>query len=69
MSIVFRDVVLPPLSGFSASAPSGAIIGVIGEKGSGVSELLKAAGGVSQPDSGEVRCGSERRFVGLGEAL
>jgi energy-coupling factor transporter ATP-binding protein EcfA2 len=69
MSIEFRDVTLSPLRGFSAAAPSGAIIGVIGEKASGVAELLKLAGGASQPAQGEVRAAAERRFVGLGESL
>ena len=59
-----------PLNGFSAMSPSGAIIGVIGEKNSGVTELLKLAGGVLQP----VRTAKswrppERRYVALGDAL
>jgi lipopolysaccharide transport system ATP-binding protein len=69
MSIEFRNVVLPPLQGLSAVAATGAIIGVIGEKGSGVSELLKAACGLLPPQSGEVIAGPERRFVALGDAL
>lgn len=69
MSIDFRNVVLPPLQDFSASAPSGAIIGVIGEKGSGVTELLQLAGGAAAPVSGEVRAAAQRRFVTLGDAL
>lgn len=50
-------------------APSGVIIGVIGEKGSGVSELLKLAAGIVQPEQGEVVAGAQRRFVALGEKL
>ncbi len=69
MSIDFRNVVLAPLNGFSASAPAGAIIGLIGEKGSGIPELLRLAGGVVQPANGTVQAGAERRFVGQGEAL
>lgn len=69
MSIEFRNVVLPPLHEFSAVAPGGAIIGVIGEKGSGVPELLRMAGGTAAPQSGEVIAGPERRFVALGDAL
>lgn len=69
MSIDFRNVVLAPLNGFTASAPAGAIIGLIGEKASGISELLRLAGGVVQPTSGTVQAGAERRFLGLGEAL
>ncbi len=69
MSIDFRNVVLSPLDGFTASAPAGAIIGVVGEKGSGVTELLQLAAGVVQPTSGEVRAAPERRFVALGDSL
>ncbi len=60
---------LAPLAGFSAVAPSGAIIGVIGEKSSGVTELLKLAGNVAQPTEGEVTGPPERRFVALGDTL
>lgn len=70
MAIEFRNVSLPPLSGFSAVAPSGVIIGVIGEKGSGVAELLRIAGGSAPPEAeGDVVAGPERRFVALGESL
>src|SRR4051812_13857853 len=69
MSIEFRNVVSYPLNGFTANAPSGAIIGVIGEKGSGVSELLKLAAGVLEPTSGEVKAGPERRYVGPSDTL
>jgi len=69
MSIEFRNVYAAPLAGFSAKAPSGSIIGVIGEKGSGVTELLKLAGGAMQPEQGEVIAGQERRFVALGDPL
>ncbi len=58
-----------PLSDFTATAPSGAIIGVIGEKGSGVTELLKLAGGADQPQEGEVKAPVERRYVKLGDTL
>jgi hypothetical protein len=70
MGIEFRNVTLPPLAQFSAVAPSGAIIGVAGERGSGVTELLRIAGGVAPEEAeGEVVAGPERRFVALGEAL
>jgi hypothetical protein len=69
MSIEFRGVFGGPLKDFTAAAPSGAIIGVVGGKNSGVSELLKIAGGAMQPTSGEVRCGEDRRYVMLGEPL
>jgi ABC-type methionine transport system ATPase subunit len=57
------------LKGLTASAPAGAIIGVIGGKNSGVTELLKLAGGVMQPEQGEVKAGTARRLVALGEPL
>jgi energy-coupling factor transporter ATP-binding protein EcfA2 len=69
MSIEFRNVTMAPLNGFRAVAPSGVIIGVIGEKGSGITELLKLAAGVAQPEQGEVVAGPQRRFVALGEPL
>ncbi len=69
MSIEFRNVHAAPLAGFSAMAPAGAIIGVIGDKNSGVSELLKLAGGIAKPDQGEIVAAAERRYVALGETL
>jgi hypothetical protein len=69
MSLEFRNAVLAPLNGISVVAPSGVIIGVIGEKGSGVGELLKLAGGAAQPERGEIVAGPERRFVALGDGL
>jgi energy-coupling factor transporter ATP-binding protein EcfA2 len=69
MSIEFHNVSAGPLKDFTASAPNGAIIGVVGGKNSGVVELLKLAGGAIQPEQGEVTAPRERRFVALGEAL
>jgi hypothetical protein len=69
MPIEFRNVTLGPLKQFRAMAPSGVIIGVIGEKGSGSAELLKLAAGTTAPEHGEVLGGSQRRFVALGDSL
>jgi lipopolysaccharide transport system ATP-binding protein len=69
MSIEFHSLHAAPLAGFTAVAPSGAIIGVIGEKGSGIPELLKIAGGAAQPERGDVVAPPERRYVGTGETL
>ena len=69
MSIEFRNVTFGPLKEFRAAAPAGAIIGVIGEKGSGVSELLRLAGTDTRPEQGQVLAGGERRWVGLGDPL
>src|SRR5271169_5802343 len=69
MAIEFRSVTLGPLKEFRAMAPSGVIIGVIGEKGSGSAELLKLAAGAAAPEQGEVIAGTQRRFVALGDPL
>jgi len=69
MSIEFRNVSAGPLIGLTASAPAGAIIGVIGGKNSGVTELLKLACGVIEAEQGEVKAGAARRLVALGEPL
>lgn len=68
MALEFRDVSLAPLVGFRATAPAGVIIGVIGDKGSGVTELLKLAGGVAQATQGQV-ISEGGRYVALGDAL
>ncbi|HML18485.1 MAG TPA: Wzt carbohydrate-binding domain-containing protein [Bryobacteraceae bacterium] len=69
MAIEFRNVSAAPLTGFTAVAPDGAIIGVIGEKHSGVTELLQLAGGVRQPTEGQITAPPERRYIALGDAL
>ena len=69
MSIEFRNVTLGALKNFRAVAPSGVIIGVIGEKASGVSELLKLAAGSPTPEQGEINAGPQRRLVSLGDPL
>lgn len=43
MAIHFRDASLAPLQQVTVSAPDGALIGVIGEDGSGVRQLLQVA--------------------------
>jgi lipopolysaccharide transport system ATP-binding protein len=69
MALEFRDVTSAPLEAFRAMAPAGVIIGVIGGKGSGATELLKLAGGATQPASGQVIADPQRRYVALGDAL
>src|ERR1700693_4704620 len=69
MSIEFRNVYAAPLAGLNAIAPTGVVIGVVGQKNSGVSELLKLAGGVLQPEQGEIVAARERPFVAVGEPL
>ena len=69
MAIVFRQVECPPLSDFSAAAPDGAVIGVIGEDGAGKSRLLSLAAGVVRPVSGAVEAPPARRLLGPDDAL
>lgn len=69
MAIGFRGVEYPPLRNFTASAPSGAVIGIIGEKGAGKSGLLRLAAGLEKPAGGEVICEGTRRYLGPSDAL
>jgi hypothetical protein len=69
MAIEFRDVDLAPLRGFSAVAPNAAAIGLIGPSDSGVSEILKLAGGRDQPASGVVSASGAQSYAGLSDSL
>ena len=69
MPIEFRNVSAAPLKNFTATAPAGVIIGVIGGKGSGVAELLKLACGLLALEQGEIQAGPQRRYVALGDPL
>lgn len=69
MAIEFRNVRFGTLRDLSVSAPDGATIGVIGEKGSGVAELLRVAAGVEQAQQGEVISKPNRRLISPGDAL
>lgn len=69
MAIEFRGVRFPPLRDLTVSAPSGAVIGIIGEKGAGKSALLRLASGAAKPEAGEVIAKGERRYVGPLDAL
>jgi lipopolysaccharide transport system ATP-binding protein len=64
MAIVFRQVVCAPFAGLDAVAPDGAIIGVIGENGSGKSCLLRLAAGLTKPAAGAVEARDPRRLLG-----
>lgn len=65
MGIQFKKAVLAPLQPVNAAAPDGALIGLVGETGSGVAEILRLAAGLAKPQSGSVSSGSNRRFLGL----
>lgn len=67
--IAFRKIVFPPLAGLEASAPDGAVIGIIGEDRSGKSALLRLAAGLEKPAGGAVEAPASRRYLGPGDAL
>jgi lipopolysaccharide transport system ATP-binding protein len=69
MAIEFHDVQFPPLQGLSIAAPGGAIIGILGEKGSGETALLKLAAGLEHPVAGEIRAEGTRRYLGVTDSL
>ena len=69
MAIEFRGVRFPPLCDLTVSAPSGAVIGIIGEKGAGKGALLRLAAGTVTPEAGEVIAQGERRYLGPSELL
>src|SRR5579884_559971 len=67
--IEFRNVNYPPLSSFSAAAPDGAVIGILGERGAGKTALLQLATGLASTASGEVVAGAMRRYLGPADKL
>lgn len=69
MAIVFRQVDSPPLRALNATVPDGAVIGVIGENGSGKSALLSLAAGLHQPKAGTVDAPAPRRLLGPDDPL
>jgi ABC-type thiamine transport system ATPase subunit len=69
MAIVFRQVVSAQLDGLDATAPEGAVIGIIGEDGSGKGSLLRVATGLEKLKSGAVEAGGPRRRLGPDDRL
>jgi len=69
MAVEFREVTLAPLEGFTASAPDGAVIGLIGEDGAGQRALLRLAAGLEKPARGAVSGPQVRRYLGPHDAL
>ena len=69
MAIEFRGVRSAPLRDLTISAPDGAVIGIVGEKGAGKSALLRLAAGTVQPEAGEVMAEGARRYLGPLDAL
>jgi ABC-type methionine transport system ATPase subunit len=69
MAIEFRGVRFTPLSSLTVSAPSGAVIGIVGEKGAGKGALLRLASGAVKPEAGEVIAPGEKRYLAPLDAL
>jgi lipopolysaccharide transport system ATP-binding protein len=69
MAIAFRRVTCEPLRDFDADVPDGAVIGVIGENGSGKGRLLRLAAGIELPASGAVERSGAEPVVLFGETL
>ena len=64
MSLSFRRLSFPPLRDFEAAAPDGVAIGIIGEDGSGQSQLLRAAAGIETPKAGTLERSGDARLFG-----
>jgi lipopolysaccharide transport system ATP-binding protein len=69
MGVIFDEVIYPPLAGFTAEAPDGAVIGLIGEDGAGQRELLRLAGGLARPVGGDVHKTGTARLLQPADAL
>ncbi len=69
MAIEFQNVHFAPLHDLNVAAPSGSIIGILGEKGAGTTELLQLAAGLEQPSSGEVKAEGSRRYLAASDSL
>lgn len=64
MGIEFHAVRLAPLRDLTVSAPSGSVIGIIGEKGAGKGALLRLAWCAVQPEAGKVIAHGAKRYFG-----
>ena len=69
MALAFRHVTSAPLENFDAAAPDGAVVGIIGENGSGKSRLLRLAAGMDTPASGTIKASGDVRWLGPDDAL
>jgi hypothetical protein len=69
MALAFRHVTSAPLQDFDAAAPDGAVIGIMGENGSGKSRVLQLAAGIEIPESGSVETRGEARLLGPADPL
>ena len=64
MAIEFLRVGFPPLENLSVAAPDGAVIGIVGEDGSGTRPLLRLAAGLERPAEGEIQVRGAARLIG-----
>jgi hypothetical protein len=69
MAIEFRNVTAAPLEDFTAAAPDGSIIGVIGGDNTATRWLLRVGAGWEWVESGEVVGAAGRRYLGSLDAL
>jgi lipopolysaccharide transport system ATP-binding protein len=69
MAIEFRNVHFPPLEALNIAAPDRAVIGLIGEKASGESAVMRLAAGLDAPASGEVIRDGSCRYLALTDTL
>jgi lipopolysaccharide transport system ATP-binding protein len=69
MAIEFRGVRFFPLENLTATAPDGAVVGIIGESGSGKGALLRLAAGFEKPADGQVVFDGTSRYLGPSDSL
>jgi lipopolysaccharide transport system ATP-binding protein len=69
MAIAFRAVTCAPLENFEATAPDGAVVGIIGDSESGKSRLLRVAAGMERPSSGSVKASGNVKYLAPNDPL
>ena len=69
MALAFRGVSSAPLQNVEAAAPDGVVVGIIGDNGSGKSQLLRLAAGLEQPSTGSVKTSGEAKLLGPDDPL
>lgn len=60
---------MAPLQQVTVSAPDAAVIGIVGEDGAGIRQLLRLAAGADAPESGEVDTAKPARYLGPTDPL
>jgi lipopolysaccharide transport system ATP-binding protein len=69
MALAFKDVSGAPIQNLDAAAPDGVVIGIIGDNGSGKSQLLRLAAGVQDPSTGSVVTSGDAKLLGPDDPL